>query len=59
MKGTNESFNCTKFEDGISRKTIGQEGYGSLPGSLLSEKEYTRQYQMRTIAHIPGLIERF
>jgi LysR family transcriptional activator of nhaA len=48
-----------EFEDGATMKAFGQEGHGLFPGSSVVAKEITRQYQVRTVGHIPGLTERF
>ena len=48
-----------EFEDGATMKAFGQEGHGVFPGSSVVAKEITRQYQVRTVGHVPGLTERF
>ncbi len=48
-----------EFEDGATMKAFGQEGHGLFPGSSVVAKEITRQYQVRTIGHIPELTESF
>ncbi len=48
-----------EFEDGATMKAFGQEGHGLFPGSSVVAKEITRQYQVRSVGHIPDLTERF
>ena len=48
-----------EFEDGATMKAFGQEGHGLFPGSSVVAREIARQYQVRTVAHIKGLTERF
>lgn len=48
-----------EFENGATMKAFGQEGHGLFPGSSVVSKEITRQYQVCTVGHIPGLTERF
>lgn len=48
-----------EFEDGATMKAFAQEGHGLFPGSSVAAREISRQYQVRKIGNMKGLMERF
>lgn len=48
-----------EFEDGATMKAFAQEGHGLFPGSSVAAMEISRQYQVRKVAIMKGLMERF
>jgi len=48
-----------EFDDSITLKVFGQDGYGVFPGATAMEHEICRQYQVRTIGHLDSLTAHF
>ncbi|MDH5668173.1 MAG: transcriptional activator NhaR [Nitrospira sp.] len=48
-----------EFDDSITLKVFGQDGYGIFPGATAMEQEICRQYQVRTIGRLDSLTEHF
>ncbi|MDH5642195.1 MAG: hypothetical protein OEY28_12980, partial [Nitrospira sp.] len=48
-----------EFDDSITLKVFGQDGYGIFPGATAMEKEICRQYQVQVIGRLDALKEHF
>jgi LysR family transcriptional regulator, transcriptional activator of nhaA len=48
-----------EFDDSATLKAFGQDGHGIFPGATVIEKEICRQYQVRVVGQLDGLIQHF
>jgi len=48
-----------EFDDSVTLKVFGQDGYGIFPGATAMEKEICRQYQVQVIGRLDSLKQHF
>ncbi len=48
-----------EFDDSMTLKAFGQDGYGIFPGATAIEKEICRQYQVQVVARLDSLKQQF
>ncbi|MBH0181989.1 MAG: hypothetical protein HP490_10025, partial [Nitrospira sp.] len=48
-----------EFDDSMTLKTFGQDGYGIFPGATAIEKEICRQYRVQVVGQLDSLKQHF
>jgi LysR family transcriptional regulator, transcriptional activator of nhaA len=48
-----------EFDDSMTLKTFGQDGYGIFPGATVMEKEICRQYRVQVVGQLDSLKQHF